>query len=123
MISIDQALQIVLESALRVAPEPVPLADALNLVLAENIASGIDSPPHDKSTVDGYAVVAADLATGTARLAILEEITAGDVPHRKVKPGSATRIMTGAPVPEGADAVARAACTKAAEAQLAEGTR
>ena len=105
MISIDQALQIVLESALRAAPEPVPLADALNLVLAENIASGIDSPPHDKSTVDGYAVVAADLATGTARLAILEEITAGDVPHSKVKPGSATRIMTGAPIPSGANAV------------------
>jgi hypothetical protein len=55
--------------------------------------------------VDGYAVVAADLATGRASLRLLEEVTAGEVPRQSVVSGAATRIMTGAPIPHGADAV------------------
>jgi molybdopterin molybdotransferase len=73
--------------------------------LAEDIAADLDSPPHDKSIVDGYAVMAADLAGGSAELAILEEITAGALPTRTVSPGHCSRIMTGAPIPTGADAV------------------
>jgi molybdopterin molybdotransferase len=73
--------------------------------LAEPIVSDIDSPPHDKSIVDGYAVVAADCERAAAELIVLEEVTAGAVPTRSVERGAATRIMTGAPLPVGADAV------------------
>src|SRR5205085_2995293 len=87
-------------------PETVPLTStALGLVLAEDVFSDLDMPPHDKSLMDGYAVRAADLADGQAVLTILEEITAGRMPAHPVGPGQATRIMTGAPIPNGADAV------------------
>jgi molybdopterin molybdotransferase len=105
MLSVDEALQAVLA---RVRPKPPvvrPLVHALGLVLAEDVASDVDSPPHDKSLVDGYAVVAADMADGLAELDVLEEVPAGAVPTRAVVPGNSTRIMTGAPLPEGADAV------------------
>lgn len=105
MLEIDDALQNVLELAQPLAPVRVPLADALGLVLAETVASDIDSPPHDKSIVDGYAVVAAEAAAANAELAILEEITAGALPTKQVVSGAASRIMTGAPLPSGADAV------------------
>jgi molybdopterin molybdotransferase len=105
MLNVDEALEQVLAHA---APRPAcecPTREALGLVLAEDVASDVDSPPHDKSIVDGYAVVAADLASGSAELTVLEEVTAGDVPRRAVTPGTSSRVMTGAPVPEGADAV------------------
>ena len=105
MQSISEALSKVLATTGRLAPVRMPLADALGLALAEDVASDIDSPPHDKATVDGYAVVAADLADGSAELSILEEVTAGAVPTLAVSRGHCTRIMTGAPVPAGADAV------------------
>ncbi len=105
MLSVDEALQAVLTRSRTKAPVVRPLADALGLVLAEDVASDVDSPPHDKSVVDGYAVVAADLAGGLAELDVLEEVTAGAVPTRTVSTGKSTRIMTGAPLPEGADAV------------------
>ena len=70
-------------------------------MLAEDVTSDIDSPPHDKAMVDGYAVIASDSGPRT----VIEEVTAGRIPQRTVTPGTATRIMTGAPVPEGADAV------------------
>lgn len=105
MLSVDQALALVLQHA---APRPavsVGLIDALGQMLAETVTSDIDSPPHDKSQVDGYALLAADVATPNARLRVLEEVTAGTLPTMAVEPGTATRIMTGAPIPEGADAV------------------
>lgn len=105
MITVDQALSLVLEHARPQPPVAVPVVDAAGLILAEDVASDIDSPPHDKAMVDGYAVVAADLSNGQAELAILEEVTAGAVPTLPVAIGHATRIMTGAPVPDGADAV------------------
>jgi len=105
MISVAEALSQVLEHAHAKSPGEVALADALGLVLAEDVVSDIDSPPHDKSMVDGYAVLAADLIDHRAKLGVLEEITAGAVPRRKVVPGFCSRIMTGAPLPEGAEAV------------------
>jgi len=105
MLSVDEAIDLVLARAQALAPRATALADADGLVLAEDVASPIDSPPYDKSIVDGYAVVAADLQTGEARLAILEEVVAGAVPRVRVERGTATRIMTGAPIPPGADAV------------------
>jgi molybdopterin molybdotransferase len=105
MLSVEQALQLVLESA-----QPLPAAsaarrDVVGCVLAELIVSDIDSPPHDKAVVDGYALIAADVGSAGVELTILEEVTAGTVPTRSVEPGTATRIMTGAPLPAGADAV------------------
>jgi molybdopterin molybdotransferase len=105
MISVAEALSQVLE---HVQPKPaadVPLDESLGLVLAEDTASDVDSPPHDKSMVDGFAVAAVDLKDGRATLGVLEEITAGMVPSRKVVPGFCSRIMTGAPIPEGADSI------------------
>jgi molybdopterin molybdotransferase len=81
------------------------LAESLDRVLAGDITSDIDSPPHDKAMVDGYAAIAADFAGGSAELSILEEVTAGAVPTLTVSSGHCTRIMTGAPLPAGADAV------------------
>lgn len=105
MLSIDQALEMILARAQPRAATVLPAGEALGCTLAEDVTSDVDSPPHDKSVVDGYAIVAADLAAGSAEFEILEEVTAGAVPHRAVTPGHATRIMTGAPLPEGADAV------------------
>ncbi len=105
MLSVDEALKLILARAQPLAARTMALADVDGLILAEDVASPIDSPPYDKSIVDGYAVVAADLATGEARLRILEEVVAGEVPRATVTAGTATRIMTGAPIPAGADAV------------------
>jgi molybdopterin molybdotransferase len=106
MLSVPQAQEIVFKHARPLPPENMLLApSALGMVLAEDVVSDLDMPPFDKSLMDGFAVRAADLATGQATLAILEEITAGRTPTRPVGPGQATRIMTGAPLPNGADAV------------------
>ncbi|MBI1900629.1 MAG: molybdopterin molybdotransferase MoeA [Planctomycetia bacterium] len=106
MLTVDEALAAVLTHAQPRAPRALAIGDALGLVLAEGVRSDIDSPPYDKSLVDGYALVAADLATGECVLVILEEVVAGKVPTKTVRKGFATRIMTGAPIPQGADAVA-----------------
>ena len=105
MLTVPEALQRVLEQARRKPAANVPLADSLGLVLAENIASDIDSPQYDKSMVDGYAVRSVDFINGQAELALLEEIMAGAVPTKTVTQGTCTRIMTGAPIPPGADAM------------------
>jgi molybdopterin molybdotransferase len=105
LLSVADALDQVLRHAESKAAANVRLIDSLGLTLAEDIASDIDSPPHDKSLVDGYAVRIADFTAGNATLAVLEEITAGLVPTKAVTAGSCTRIMTGAPIPSGADAV------------------
>jgi len=103
MLSVAEALHHVLEHARARPPGEVALADAVGLVLAEDVTSDIDSPPHTKSMVDGYAVRSADLVDGRARLIVTEEITAGAVPQHSVVSGHAARIMTGAPLPDGAD--------------------
>ena len=105
MLSVEEALQLVLEHAQQLPPVPTWKPDVRGRVLAEPVVSDIDSPPHDKSIVDGYAVVAADISAPGVELAVLEEVTAGVVPTRAVERGAATRIMTGAPIPAGADAV------------------
>ncbi len=112
MLSVAEALSRVLEHATAKPPSDVALADALGLVLAEDIVSDIDSPQHDKSMVDGYAINSADLKAGRAQLEVLEEVTAGSLPTRSVTSGHGTRIMTGAPIPAGADAVVMIELTK-----------
>ncbi len=105
MISVEVALQLVLAEARCGRSERVPLGQALARVLAEDVVSDVDSPPHDKSIVDGFAVRAADLASGVAELDVIEEIMAGMTPTRAIGPGQTSRIMTGAPLPAGAEGV------------------
>ena len=107
MVSFDDAVRMVLEGVRRLEPTRVPLAQAVGAVLAESIVSDVDMPPFDKSAMDGFAVVAADLAEPPRTLRVVEEIPAGVVPKRAIRPAECSRIMTGAPVPEGADAVVR----------------
>jgi molybdopterin molybdotransferase len=75
------------------------------LILAEDVPSDLDMPPYDKAMMDGYAVRTMDLPTGQGILQVVEEITAGQMPRRSIGHGQASRIMTGAALPEGADAV------------------
>jgi molybdopterin molybdotransferase len=105
MLNVDDGLKLVLDRAELLRPVMKPVGDALGCVLAEDIVSDIDSPPHDKAIVDGYAVVAANITSPGIELTVLEEVTAGAMPTRKVELGKATRIMTGAPLPSGANAV------------------
>jgi molybdopterin molybdotransferase len=105
MLEVAAALEKVLAETRSKSPRTVPLSDALGLVLAEDVASDVDSPPHDKALMDGYALRAADVGEGAVELNVLEQVVAGCTPTRKVVPGAATRIMTGAPIPDGADAV------------------
>jgi molybdopterin molybdotransferase len=89
-----------------VPPELLPLAGALGRVLAGDVRAEMDVPPTDNSAVDGYAVAAADIpATGTRRLEVVAELAAGSVFAGTLRPGQALRIMTGAPMPAGADTV------------------
>lgn len=106
MLTVAEAQLLVQANVAALPPRRVPLAEALGLVLAETIASDVDSPPHDKSVVDGYAIRFDDLVDGQATLQVIEEVTAGQVPTKALGAGQATRIMTGAPIPEGADVVA-----------------
>jgi molybdopterin molybdotransferase len=102
MLEASDALQRILAQSHRLPPERVPLAAALGRVLAEAVRSDLDMPPFDKSLMDGYAVRSSD---GDSPRLVIEEVTAGQVPTKPVGPGQTTRVMTGAPIPEGADAV------------------
>jgi molybdopterin molybdotransferase len=105
MLSIDEALSLVLEHTPVLLGKPRSVFRANGEVLAETITSDIDSPPHDKSVVDGFAIKSSDIAGSNVELSVLEEVTAGQVPTRTIELGQSTRIMTGAPIPMGADAV------------------
>ncbi|HLH77391.1 MAG TPA: gephyrin-like molybdotransferase Glp [Candidatus Binataceae bacterium] len=120
MISVDEALKIVLDSVAPLAVERVPLLDARDRILAEQIYSNRDIPGFDNSAMDGFAVRAADLAGASERtpkaLRITETIAAGAMPTTAVTVGSAARIMTGAPIPPGADAIVPVERTRVAGA-------
>jgi molybdopterin molybdotransferase len=102
MLTVEDALKLVERHARPLAPQRVALEYAAELVLAEEVTSSVDSPPYDKTLMDGYAIIANDRAKIRQ---VLEEVGAGSVPRRRVTHGTATRLMTGAPLPEGADAV------------------
>ncbi len=105
MVPFEQALATVLAEARPLPDEEVPLEEALRRVLAEDVASDLDLPPFDRAAMDGFAVRAADVALAPAALEVAGEVRAGQWPDAHVSPGRAARIMTGAPVPPGADAV------------------
>jgi molybdenum cofactor synthesis domain-containing protein len=112
MISVANAISIVLEQTPVLGVEAVALPEANGRVLAQNIVADTDLPPFDRAQMDGYAVRAADVATTPARLRIVGESAAGAGWHQEMKPGEAVRIMTGAPVPAGADAVQQVELTR-----------
>lgn len=114
-LSVGQAQDIVLEIAASGAngkTEEVGIAQTLGRVLAEDVHANRDLPPYDVSAMDGFAVRSADLAQSGAILKVVEDIKAGDMPRCPVGPGECSRIMTGAPVPAGADAVVRVEDTR-----------
>jgi molybdopterin molybdotransferase len=109
MISVEEARGRILAAIERLPPEEKELADALGQVLAEDVTSPITIPPLDNTSMDGYAVRAADTAgaseTAPVTLRVIGEVAAGYLFDGEVQPGTAVRIMTGAPIPPGADAI------------------
>jgi molybdopterin molybdotransferase len=112
-LSVSEAQRVVLESVIRLGAEQVALEQSPGRVLAEEVWSNRDQPPYDISAMDGYALRSADLASVPATLEIVEDIKAGDIPFKTVAAGQCARIMTGAPIPQGANAVIRAEDTNA----------
>ncbi len=109
MITVEEARRKILESVLLLGAERIDLLSALGRVLAEDITAGRDIPPRDNSAMDGYALRAEDIRSASRQnpviLEITEDIPAGSSPKHRIGRGQAARIMTGAPVPAGADAV------------------
>ena len=107
MISVRDAQAHILDRITAAAPpELLPLAAALGRVLADDVCAEMDVPPTDNSAVDGYAVASADIpVTGTRALEVVAELAAGSVFAGTLRAGQALRIMTGAPMPAGADTV------------------
>jgi molybdopterin molybdotransferase len=105
LLSVEEALERLLAGARAVtATETVPTMAATGRVLAQAQASALNVPPLDNTSMDGYAVRAADCTSGAARLRVAQRVPAGAV-GRPLAPGTAARIFTGAPIPAGADAV------------------
>ena len=105
MLTYEDALTQILAQAAILPPVQTPLADALGLVLAEELTTPQDLPPFDNSSMDGFAVRFADVEAVPATLPVAGEIAAGALDIPALAPGHALRIMTGAPVPDGADTV------------------
>jgi len=109
LVTLDQAAEVLLKFAAPLGAEKVDIASAYGRVLAEDVVAPIDIPPFDRSTVDGYAVVA-ESTYGASELTPVElrvvcRVEAGEWPGAEVKPGEACEVATGAPLPRGANAV------------------
>jgi molybdopterin molybdotransferase len=111
MLSVTEASERILAEVKPLAPETVPLRQALGRVLAEDISARVTMPPWSNSSMDGYAVRSADITPvmsgETVKLRVIATIAAGEFAPRPLKRGEAMRIMTGAPIPGGADSVIR----------------
>lgn len=118
MISVAEAIQIVKERTTTLPSELVPLNHALGRVLATDVLADSDLPPFDRSQMDGYAVRAKETENAPVRLRIAGESAAGKGWHHEMHEGEAVRIMTGAPVPAGADSVQQVELTH----ELKDGT-
>jgi len=118
MIEVAEAIEIVRQQTLRLASESVAIDQVLGRVLAEDVVADSDLPPFDRSQMDGYAVRAEDVKGAPVRLRIAGESAAGRGWHNQLEEGQAVRIMTGAPVPVGADSVQQVELTH----ELKDGT-
>lgn len=105
MITVEDAFRLVAQHVEPLSTTSVPLGDALGMTLAVDATADRDSPPWRKSIMDGFAVCADDIGGSSTTLEIIETVAAGASPTKRVQSGQATRIMTGAPMPEGADSV------------------
>ena len=112
MISVAAAIQIIKDQTRILPSDKVALANACGRYLAEDVIADSDLPPFDRSQMDGYAVRAADTANAPVRLQIVGESAAGNGWHQEMKSGEAVRIMTGAPLPAGADSVQQVELTR-----------
>lgn len=119
MLTVAQARDAILSVIHPLGTERLSLIEAQGRVIAEEVRASRQQPPWDNSAMDGYAVRAADIQNATEQspihLTVLETITAGMVPKQTVGPGQASRIMTGAPVPAGADAVIKVELTRSSQ--------
>jgi molybdopterin molybdotransferase len=109
MLSVEEALQKILAEVNVLETETVPIMESLGQVLAEDIISDIDVPPLDNSAMDGYAVRSEDTRGASENtpkiLKVIDTVLAGSISQKEVVPGTAIRIMTGAPIPTGANSV------------------
>jgi molybdenum cofactor synthesis domain-containing protein len=112
MIPVAEAIRIVREHTTALPGELVSLTQARGRFLAQDVVADSDLPPFDRSQMDGYAVRASDAQDVPAKLKIVGESAAGRGWHSEMKPGEAVRIMTGAPVPAGADSVQQVELTR-----------
>lgn len=116
MLSVTEARKTILSGVQPAPPRALPLADALDCVLAEDVASPMNLPAWDNSAVDGYAVRGSDIENAgennPIHLRVLGELPAGIAPSQALEPHACIRIFTGAPIPQGADAVVMQEDTK-----------
>lgn len=109
MIPVDEALNKILSNAYPLGSEKVSILDALGRVMSENIQANRNNPPLDNSAMDGYALKYEDVQKASSndpvRLEVIEDLPAGFISKKKLEKGKAIRIMTGAPIPKGADTV------------------
>ena len=119
---VEDYLEIIRSAIKPLAPSAAGLADAEGRVLAEDVTAAVSLPPFDNSSMDGYAVLAADTSSATERspviLPVTGEVAAGDVGSYQVLPGTAIKIMTGARLPAGADAVVPVEWTDGGDARV-----
>jgi molybdopterin molybdotransferase len=112
MLPVQEAIRIVEEQTARLPPQRVALGDAMGRVLAEDVFADSDLPPFNRAQMDGYAVRASDTTSAPVRLRLVGESAAGRGWHETLSAGEAVRIMTGAPVPAGADSVQKVEVTR-----------
>lgn len=109
LLNVDDALKKILETVKPLQSETVELSNALGRVIAEDVIADSDLPPFANSSMDGFAIRAVDIAQvseqSSVSLMVVMDIPAGSAPSGKINNGESARIMTGAPMPEGADAV------------------
>ncbi|HXI89958.1 MAG TPA: gephyrin-like molybdotransferase Glp [Blastocatellia bacterium] len=112
MITVDQALSILLDQVETLGSESVAIEQAHRRILAEDVRADMDLPPFDRARMDGYAVRSSDVTTAPVKLRVIGEIAAGAQFEHRVNAGEAVKIFTGAPVPGGADAVQKIEVTR-----------
>src|SRR4051794_15238096 len=103
MIPVAEAIKLIEQNVRPLGTEKVPISSAVRRILAEDIIADMDLPPFDRSQMDGFAVRSEDIVNAPTELDIVGESAAGNGWHHELKAGHAVRIMTGAPVPIGAD--------------------
>ena len=121
-ISLDEAKTLSKSIKIPIKEEKVKIEDSYNRILSQDIFSMVNDPPFDNSSMDGYAVIYSDTINATeenpVELEIIDFISAGIVSDKEIKPGYASKIMTGAPIPKGADSIIMIEKTKSSNGKV-----